>query len=104
MTTKLQDSLAAARKVMQDTSPYRDMKRVEDIRRDYMIQLRAVTLVDDHFQTCGLCGTDEIRCNIYATLLNGDQEMWTSCDDCTFASIDEIEDVDPQYIVIIERA
>jgi len=108
MNLKLQDSLIAARKILHDASPYRDMAREDLILRDYMVQIRVVEHVDNEGETCGYCCANEINCNIYATVTTdsgrAEESAWSSCDTCAIYSIDQIEDVDTAHLVIIERA
>lgn len=83
-----------------------DVKNV--ILRDYSIKFVAVDRVDNQGETCGYCTCNPIRCNIYATCTTDsghtEENTWSTCENCTLHSIDQVEDVDPSYTIMIERA
>lgn len=106
MNPKLQESLALVREAVTQTCPYPDMKPV--VLRDYLVQYRMVETVDNQGQSCGYCEERPIICNVYATTntLWGhvEQQCWSTCDTCVIHSIDGVEDVATEYLIIVERA
>jgi hypothetical protein len=81
-----------------------DVKNI--VLRDYLIKFSAVDRVDNQGEPCEYC-TDgaprPIVCNLYATTTSGSEESWSTCDQDSLHSIDQVEDVDPSYAITIER-
>lgn len=78
--------------------------------REYSIRFVAVDRVDNQGEACGYCQDlySTITCNIYATVTTesgrAEESAWSTCESCVFYSIDQVEDVDPAYKIIIERS
>lgn len=83
-----------------------DVKNV--VLREYSIKFVAVDRVDNQGEGCCYCCTNDITCNIYATVTTDsdrtEESAWSTCDDCALNSIDGVEDVDPSHTITIERA
>lgn len=77
-----------------------------DALRDYLIRYAVVESVDNQGDACPHCQelASYVTCNIYATTWTGEDATAQSCNRCALAVVDEHLDVDPSFVVTIERA